>query len=152
MHLAPEDDPYKPGQAEFPVERSDAAGHVLLVVIAVLLVIDLYLLLGVVPKFKVMFDALKGELPSVTILVLFLSNFLTQWFLPLFVVFVVGSWIAYRKSVRIPLFVQIPVLVLLGLIMLSIPTAIFYPILQLQAAVRGEQPVEQPVDKPVEPR
>jgi type IV pilus assembly protein PilC len=37
-----------------------------------------YLLVGVVPKFKTMFDSLKGELPAVTQYVLAVSNWLTN--------------------------------------------------------------------------
>jgi type IV pilus assembly protein PilC len=58
-----------------------------------------YLLVGVVPKFKTMFDALKGELPAITQYVLAVSNWLTNN-----VVTVIGIMIAifvgYKLAMR----------------------------------------------------
>lgn len=129
-------------QAETEVDEQSGgdAQHVLVVVALVLLVIDLYLLVGVVPNFKTMFDALKGELPAVSQWVLHFSWLAQTWLLPLLLVLAAGGWMAYRHAARIPLILPVGlVLILIGL-MLIVPVAIFYPIMQLQAAVRGEAP------------
>ena len=146
------DNPYEPGQVDVATQPSATTARVLLWVALALLLIDLYLLVGIVPKFKTMFDALGGELPYLTVLVLGLSNFIVRWILPLMVLLTVGWWLMYRHAARIPLIIHIPVLAFLAVTLLSIVPAIQYPILQLQSAVRGEQPAEQPANKPVEPR
>ncbi len=124
------------------------AQRVLVVVALVLLVIDLYLLVGVVPKFKIMFDALKGELPGVTQWVLRCSWLAQTGLLPVLLVLPIGGWMAYRHAVRIPVIVPVGLVLMLIGLMVLVPLAIFYPIMQLQSAIRAEQPA----DHPVEPR
>ncbi len=58
-----------------------------------------YLLVGVVPKFKNMFDALHGELPAITTYVLMVSDWLTGH-VPTLVVYVILLIIAYKIGIR----------------------------------------------------
>jgi len=58
-----------------------------------------YLLVGVVPKFKTMFDALHGELPAITQYVLAVSNWLTNN-VPTLVVIIIVIIIAYKFFIR----------------------------------------------------
>lgn len=139
----PQDNPYRPGEPVVTTRRGPATVRVLLVVIAVLMVIDLYLLVGVVPKFRTMFDALKGELPPLTHLVLGLSWHVQTWILPLLAVIGLGGWFAYRHAERIPLLFPVTAIVILGMVVVITPLAIFYPVMQLQAAVRGDPPPSQ---------
>ena len=130
------DNPYSPGSPVVSADRGPTTVRWLLLAVAVLLLIDLYLLAGVVPKFKAMFDALKGELPVMTQLVLGLSWRVQTWILPLLVAIGLGGWFAYRHAARIPLLFPITAIVVLGLLVLIMPLAIFYPVMQLQSAVR----------------
>lgn len=118
-------------------EERTEAGPILLVVVMLLLGVDFYLLANVVPKFDAMFTALGGELPAITQLVLLLSKFVTGWLLVLVGLTAIAAVVGYRYSTRIPLPIYIVVLVLLVLVIVILPVAIFYPILQLQSAVRG---------------
>jgi len=70
-------------------------------VISLVLILSItgYLLVGVVPKFKTMFDALHGELPAVTQYVLAVSNWLTNN-VPTLVVMVILVFIAYKIAIR----------------------------------------------------
>lgn len=75
-----------------------------------------YLLVGVVPKFKTMFDALKGELPAITQYVLAVSNWLTNntlTVLGIIVAIVVGYKLAMRtyqgQKIRDTLWLKLPV-------------------------------------------
>ena len=58
-----------------------------------------YLLVGVVPKFKAMFDSLNATLPAITLYVLAASNFLqTQWYVALGIIFtVIAGYIFIMK-------------------------------------------------------
>jgi len=152
MSDQPPPDAWTPPATNAVATSPNLTGRILLWVALALLLIDLYLLVGIVPKFKTMFDALGGELPHLTILVLGLSNFVVQWFLPLIVALTVGWWLMYRHAARIPLIVHILILATLVMTLLSISPAIQYPILQLQAAIRGDQPASQPVEPATEPR
>jgi type IV pilus assembly protein PilC len=58
-----------------------------------------YLLVGVVPKFKTMFDALHGELPAITQYVLMVSDYLTNHILSM-VLYVIILVIAYKISIK----------------------------------------------------
>ncbi len=58
-----------------------------------------YLLIGVVPKFKTMFDSLGGELPAITQYVLAVSNWLTANVLTVFIMLIVLV-IGYKFSMR----------------------------------------------------
>jgi type IV pilus assembly protein PilC len=58
-----------------------------------------YLLVGVVPKFKTMFDALHGELPAITQYVLAVSNWLTNN-VPTLVVMIILVIIGYKVAIR----------------------------------------------------
>jgi type IV pilus assembly protein PilC len=58
-----------------------------------------YLLVGVVPKFKTMFDALHGELPAITKYVLAVSDWLTNN-VPTLVGIIIAVVIAYKYSIR----------------------------------------------------
>jgi type IV pilus assembly protein PilC len=58
-----------------------------------------YLLVGVVPKFKTMFDALKGELPAITQYVLAVSNWLTNNVVTCIVI-MIGVFIGYKLAMR----------------------------------------------------
>jgi len=75
-----------------------------------------YLLVGVVPKFKTMFDSLGAELPAVTLLVLGVSNWLTANILTVFgiaVAIVIGYKLAMRtyqgQKIRDTLWLKMPV-------------------------------------------
>jgi type IV pilus assembly protein PilC len=58
-----------------------------------------YLLIGVVPKFKTMFDSLGAKLPGVTLFVLGVSNWLTDNILTVIVMIVVAI-VAYKFAMR----------------------------------------------------
>jgi type IV pilus assembly protein PilC len=58
-----------------------------------------YLLVGVVPKFKDMFTALKGELPAITQYVLAVSNWLTNNVLTVIVI-MIATFIGYKLAMR----------------------------------------------------
>lgn len=58
-----------------------------------------YLLVGVVPKFKTMFDALKGELPAITQYVLAVSNWLTNNVLTVIII-MIAVGIGYKLAMR----------------------------------------------------
>jgi type IV pilus assembly protein PilC len=58
-----------------------------------------YLLVGVVPKFKTMFDALHGELPAITQYVLAVSNWLTNNVLTCFIIMALMV-VCYKLGMR----------------------------------------------------
>jgi type IV pilus assembly protein PilC len=58
-----------------------------------------YLLVGVVPKFKTMFDALKGELPAVTQYVLAVSNWLQSNVLVVIGI-IIATVVGYKMAMR----------------------------------------------------
>ena len=70
-------------------------------IISLLLIFSItgYLLVGVVPKFKAMFDSLHATLPAITLYVLAASNFLqTQWYIALgIIVSVIAAYIFTMK-------------------------------------------------------
>ncbi len=75
-----------------------------------------YLLVGVVPKFKTMFDSLGAELPAVTLLVLGVSNWLTANILTVFgiiIALVIGYKLAMRtyqgQKIRDTIWLKMPV-------------------------------------------
>ena len=75
-----------------------------------------YLLVGVVPKFKSMFDALKGELPAITQYVLAVSNWLTNnvlVVLGIMVAIVIGYKFAMKtyqgQKIRDTVWLKVPV-------------------------------------------
>lgn len=128
-----------------PVATTDpAAGRGLLIAMLVLLGINLYLLVMVVPKFKTMFDALKGELPQVTQVMLALSNVITNNLVIIVGILGLAGWFAFRNAARIPVALSVVLLVVLAGGIVVTPLAIFYPIVQLQSAVRGDQPTDPP--------
>ncbi|MBA3698755.1 MAG: hypothetical protein H0W78_07865 [Planctomycetes bacterium] len=139
-------------ETETPEQPSRDAQRALLAVVFVLLAIDLYLLIGVVPKFKTMFDALGGELPDLTRLVLLLSNVLTAQLVIVVVLVGFGVWVGVKFTERIPRAIPVVLIVVLSGLMVTIPVAIYYPIMQLQAAIRSDQPASQPVEPATEPR
>lgn len=118
-------------------EATTESGPTLLLMVALVMGLDFYLLAFVVPKFDAMFAALGGELPAITQVVLSLSKFVTGWLLVLVGLAAIAMVFGYRYSTRIPLAVYVVTLVLLALVIVILPVAIFYPILQLQSAVRG---------------
>ena len=96
-----------------------------------------YLYVSVVPKFSQMFAALGGKLPWTTIQVLGLSQLLQAWLIPLILVLGgLGLW-RLRAGWEMPSRFFYPVMALLVILGLAIPIGIFYPILELQQAVRG---------------
>ncbi len=75
-----------------------------------------YLLVGVVPKFKTMFDSLGAELPAVTLLVLGVSNWLTANIMTVFgiiIALVIGYKLAMRtyqgQKIRDTIWLKMPV-------------------------------------------
>jgi len=90
----------------------------------------------IIGNFHLMFDALHGQLPTVTKLVLGIPN----WFLPIpLMALAIGStWIMFKTKDNI-IKALIPVLFLwlwasyIGMLFY----AIYYPILELQSAVKG---------------
>ena len=87
-------------------------------VISLILIFSItgYLLVGVVPKFKSMFDALKGELPAITQYVLAVSNWLTNNVLVVFgimIAIVIGYKMAMKtyqgQKIRDTVWLKVPV-------------------------------------------
>ena len=87
-------------------------------VISLILIFSItgYLLVGVVPKFKSMFDALKGELPAITQYVLAVSNWLTNNVLVVFgimIAIVIGYKFAMKtyqgQKIRDTIWLKVPV-------------------------------------------
>jgi type IV pilus assembly protein PilC len=58
-----------------------------------------YLLVGVVPKFKAMFDALHGNLPAITTFVLGISQWLTANYLTMICI-IIGVVVGYKLAMR----------------------------------------------------
>lgn len=146
------DQPYEPSRVDITTAPDPSAGRGFLIAVVALLIINLYLLVGVVPKFKTMFDALKGELPYVTQLLLALSNFTTNNLVIILGLVGIAGWFAFKHAARIPVAANIILVVVLSGAIAATPMAIFYPILQLQSAIRGDQPpAEQPVEEPRTP-
>ncbi len=89
-----------------------------------------------IEKFKPMFDSLRGELPSVTKWVLGTPGFI--WLLVPLALTATAMWLLVKSrngtvKVVFPACAYFVALAMIGLVILGI----FYPILQLQSAVRG---------------
>jgi hypothetical protein len=63
-----------------------------------------------------------------------------------------GVWVGVKFTERIPRAIPVVLIVVLSGLMVTIPVAIYYPIMQLQAAIRSDQPASQPVEPATEPR
>jgi type IV pilus assembly protein PilC len=63
--------------------------------------ITIYLLIGVVPQFETMFSSLGGELPGITKVILFASNW-TQANWHVLLILIVAAWIGYMVAMRVP--------------------------------------------------
>jgi len=91
---------------------------------------------SMVEKFKPMFEALRGELPSVTKLVLGTPGFV--WLVIPLTLTATAMWLLVKSrngtvKVVFPLCAYFVEVTMIGLVV----TGIVYPILQLQSALRG---------------
>lgn len=97
--------------------------------LALIFAITGYLLVGVVPKFKSMFDSLNAKLPALTLFVLSLSDFVThQWYVVLFAI--IGTIVGYKVTMKI----SVDARRVRDTVMLKVP--VFGPLLQKVALSR----------------
>jgi hypothetical protein len=121
-----------------PNEHDGKLPIVIWLIPCLLVCVNLYLLMLVVPKFKTIFDALGGELPKITQITLYASYILCSYsiFVAVALLLFIGCIVHYK--IRPSLLLLISIITLLISAIALIPVSVYYPIAQLQNSIRDD--------------